>query len=111
MGILAQGGPGTPGELLAQGGPATPGELLTQGGSFWEPVPFSMPLLLILAAFCLLLTIAFVVWLVIQPEKPEFDTAELVDKATRQDRERAALIQRRLDADSGRADASEPELR
>lgn len=85
--------------------------ILAQTGSFWEPVPFSIPLLLVMAAFCLLLTIIYVVWLVIQPEEPDHSTTELVDKATRQDREEAELITRRLDADSGRADASEPELR
>jgi hypothetical protein len=88
-------------------GPASP----FVGDPFWDPVAFSWPLLLILAAICLLLTIGFVVWLVIQPEEPERDTAPLVDRATRADRERAARIRRRLDADTGRADAAEPELR
>lgn len=88
-------------------GPAS----LFEGDPFWDPVAFSWPLLLILAAICLLLTIGFVVWLVIQPEEPERDTTPLVDRATRADRERAARIHRRLDADTGRADAAEPELR
>lgn len=78
---------------------------------FWDPVAFSWPVLLILVAICLLLTIGFVVWTVLQPEEPDLDTTELVDKATRQDRETAATIRRRLDADTGRADAAEPELR
>ncbi|ATG50276.1 hypothetical protein CFK38_01120 [Brachybacterium vulturis] len=81
------------------------------GAPFWEPVAFSWPVLLILSGICLLLTIGFVVWTVLQPDEPEHDTAALVDKATRQDRETAATIRRRLDADTGRADAAEPELR
>lgn len=82
-----------------------------EGDPFWDPIPFSWPLLLILVAICLLLTIAFVVWLVVQPEEPERDSKPLVDAATRRDRQRAHRIRRRLDADSGRADTSEPELR
>ncbi|MGP9538209.1 hypothetical protein ACT3SP_09355 [Brachybacterium sp. AOP43-C2-M15] len=82
-----------------------------QGDPLWDPVPFSWSLLLILVAICLLLTIAFVVWLVVQPEDPETDTEPLVDKAVRQDRETATTIRRRLDADAGRADTSEPDLR
>lgn len=78
---------------------------------YWGPVTFSWPVLLILLAICLLLTIGFVVWTVLQPDEPDLDTTELVDKATRQDREKAATIRRRLDADTGRADAAEPELR
>ncbi|ATG56055.1 hypothetical protein CFK41_15655 [Brachybacterium ginsengisoli] len=81
------------------------------GATFWDPVPFSWPILLILAAICLLLTLAFVVWTVLQPEEPAVDTTALVDDAVRKDRERAATIRRRLDADTGRADTSEPELR
>ena len=81
------------------------------GDPFWDPVAFSWPVLLILLAICLLLTIGFVVWTVLQPDEPDLDTTELVDKATRQDREKAATIRRRLDADTGRADAAEPELR
>lgn len=81
------------------------------GSSFWDPVPFSWPVMLILSAICLLLTIAFVVWTVLQPEKPAHDTTALIDKATREDREAAATIRRRLDADAGRADTAEPELR
>jgi hypothetical protein len=48
---------------------------------------------------------------VLQPEKPAKDTTELVDRAVDRDRGRAALIRRRLDADSGRADVADPELR
>lgn len=80
------------------------------GDPFWDPVAFSWPVMLILVAICLLLTIAFVVWTVLQPEEPEFDTTAMVDRSTRQDRETAATIRRRLDADTGRADAAEPEL-
>ena len=82
-----------------------------QGDSFWDPVAFSWPLMLILAAICTLLTLAFVVWLVLQPDEPEHDTRPLVDKATRRDRTTATTIHRRLDADTGRADTAEPELR
>ena len=78
---------------------------------FWDPVAFSWPVMLILGAICLVLTIGFLVWTVLQPEEPEFDTTELVEKITRHDQERAATIRRRLDADTGRADAAEPELR
>ena len=81
------------------------------GDPFWDPVPFSWSVLLILLAICLLLTIGFVVWTVLQPDDPDLDTTELIDKATRRDRESAATIRRRLDADTGRADAAEPELR
>lgn len=82
-----------------------------QGDSFWDPVAFSWPLMLILAAICILLTLAFVVWLVLQPDEPDLDTKPLVDKATRRDRTTATTIHRRLDADTGRADTTEPELR
>jgi hypothetical protein len=82
-----------------------------EGDPFWDPVDFSWPLLAILGALCLLLTIGFVVWLVVQPEEPEHDTAPLVEKAARQDRRTAVTIRRRLDADTGRADTSEPDLR
>ena len=81
------------------------------GDPFWDPVPFSWPLMLILLALCLLLTIVFLVWMALQPEEPEDDTTALVDKATRQDRDSAATIRRRLDAETGRADPTEPELR
>ena len=60
----------------------------------------------LLGAGCLLLTIGFVVWLVLQPDEPEQETTPLVDRAVDRDRGRAALIRRRLDADSGRADVS-----
>ncbi|MBB5832678.1 hypothetical protein [Brachybacterium aquaticum] len=82
-----------------------------EGDGFWDPVPASWPLMAILLAVCLLLTIAFVVWLVLQPEEPDVDTTPLVDKATRHDREDAALVRRRMDADAGRADLSDPQLR
>ncbi|HJC68694.1 MAG TPA: hypothetical protein H9932_03305 [Candidatus Brachybacterium intestinipullorum] len=82
-----------------------------EGDSFWDPVAASWPLMALLGAICLVLTIGFAVWLVLQPEEPELDTAPLVDKAVRADRDEAALIRRRLDADSGRADVAEPELR
>lgn len=81
------------------------------GDPFWDPIAFSWPVLMILSGICLLLTIGFVVWTVLQPEDPELDTTALVDKSTRQDRETAATIRRRLDADTGRADPAEPELR
>ncbi|MFC7376115.1 hypothetical protein ACFQS2_02300 [Brachybacterium sp. GCM10030267] len=77
----------------------------------WDPVAFSWPLIGILLAITVLLTIGFVVWTVLQPDEPDHDTSGLVDKATRRDREQARTIHRRLDADSGRADTSEPELR
>ncbi|WP_062946522.1 MULTISPECIES: hypothetical protein [Brachybacterium] len=83
----------------------------SQGDSFWDPVTATWPLMALLGAGCLLLTIVFVVWLVLQPDEPEQDTTPLVDKAVDRDRGRAALIRRRLDADSGRADVSDPELR
>lgn len=82
-----------------------------QGDSFWDPIAFSWPLFGIFLAITLVLTIGFVVWLVLQPDEPDHDTTDLVDKATEDDRDRARAIGRRLDADSGRADASEPELR
>lgn len=82
-----------------------------EGDSFWDPVAASWPLMALLGAICLVLTIAFVVWLVLQPEEPDMDTERLVDEAVRADRDEAALTRRRLDADAGRADVSDPELR
>lgn len=82
-----------------------------QGDPIWDPVAWSWPVIGILLAVLAVLTIGVVVWTVLQPEEPDHDTDELVDKAVRRDRERARTIQRRLDADSGRADTSEPELR
>ncbi|APX33786.1 hypothetical protein BH708_14900 [Brachybacterium sp. P6-10-X1] len=82
-----------------------------QGDPFWDPIAFSWPLFGIFLAIAVVLTIGFVVWMVLQPEEPDHDTTDLVDKATEHDRDRARTIRRRLDADSGRADASEPELR
>lgn len=73
-------------------------------GSFWSVFG-------ILLAGTAVLTIAFVVWMVIQLDEPEHDTTELVDKAVDRERDRARTISRRLDADAGRADTSEPELR
>ena len=88
------------------------GSVVAFGGDpFWDPVPFSWPLLLILVAICLLLTLGFIVWLVVQPDEPENSTKPLVDKAVRHDRESAVTVRRRLDADSGRADPADPELR
>lgn len=82
-----------------------------QGDSFWDPVDFNWPLMGILLAITAVLTLGFVVWMVLQPEEPEHDTKDLVDEAVDRDRERARTIGRRLDADTGRADTSEPELR
>ena len=90
---------------------AAPSHAAPAGGSFWDPVAATWPLMALLGAGCLLLTIGFVVWRVLQPDEPEQDTTPLVDKAVDGDRGRAALIRRRLDADSGRADVSDPELR
>lgn len=90
---------------------AAPPHAAPAGGSLWDPVAATWPLMALLGAGCLLLTIGFVVWLVLQPDEPEQDTTPLVDKAVDHDRGRAALIRRRLDADSGRADVSDPELR
>jgi hypothetical protein len=52
-----------------------------------------------------------VIGLVLPPVEPHLDTEHLVDAAVRADRDEAALIRRRLDADAGRADVSDPELR
>lgn len=82
-----------------------------EGDSFWDPVAASWPLMALLGAIVLVLTIGFVVWLVLQPEEPDMDTEHLVDEAIRADRDEAALIRRRLDADAGRTDVSDPELR
>ena len=43
---------------------------LFEGDPFWDPVSFSWPLMLILLALCLLLTIVFLVWMALQPEEP-----------------------------------------
>jgi len=85
--------------------------VLVEGDPFWDPVAWSWPAIGILLAGTVLATIVFVVWLVLQPEEPDHDTQDLVDKAVRSDRERARTIQRRLDADAGRDDTSEPDLR
>lgn len=82
-----------------------------EGDAFWDPVPGSWLLMGILVAIVVVLTIVFLVWTAVQPDEPDHDTKELVDRAVRRDRERAASIRRRLDADSGRADTSEPDLR
>ncbi len=82
-----------------------------EDSGFWDPVAFSWPLMGLLLAITAVLTIAVVVWTALQPEEPTLDTTPLVDRATRRDRSRAATIRRRLDADTGRADAAEPELR
>ena len=80
-------------------------------GGFWDPVRFSWPLMGILLIGTVLLTIGFTVWMVLQPEEPEHDTTDLVKKATERDRAAARTVNRRQDADAGRADTSEPELR
>ena len=85
--------------------------VLVEGDPFWDPVAWSWPAIGILLAGTVLGTIVFVVWLVLQPEEPDHDTQDLVDKAVRSDRERARTIRRRLDADAGRDDTSEPDLR
>lgn len=82
-----------------------------EDSGFWDPVAFSWPLMGILLALTAVLTLAVVVWTVLQSDEPDVDTTPLVDRATTRDRARAATIRRRLDADVGRADTSEPELR
>ena len=102
-----------------------------QGAPFWDPVPFSWPLMLLMLAACLLLTIGFLVWTALQSDAPDprgshtggsdphssdagtpgSDPGRLLDRAVARDRARARTVQRRLDADAGRADTSEPELR
>ncbi|WP_114853326.1 hypothetical protein [Brachybacterium sp. YJGR34] len=84
-----------------------------EDSAFWNPIPFSWPVALILLAVCALLTIAVVVWLVVQPDEPETGSRSraLVERATGRDRRRADTVRRRLEADAGRADPSEPELR
>lgn len=98
-----------------KGGPVIAPELLIAAplgdDSFWDPVKANWSLFGILLAGTAVLTIAFVVWLVIQPEEPDHDTKELVDRAVDRDHDRARTISRRMDADAGRADTSEPELR
>lgn len=84
---------------------------LAATGSFWEPVEFSWTILVILVAVCAVLTIGFMVWTALQRDEPDFDTTAEVDRAVRRDLDAAATLRRRLDADTGRADTSEPELR
>src|SRR5699024_4667531 len=72
----------------------------------WAPTAWSGSAIGIPLAGTVLATIVFGVWLVLQPEEPDQDTEDLVDKAVRSDRERARAIQRRLDADAGRDDTS-----
>ena len=76
-----------------------------------DPPPWSWVTFGVLCLITVVLTVGFLLWMMLQPEEPEFDTTELVEKITRHDQERAATIRRRLDADTGRADAAEPELR
>ena len=115
LGVISEARGPTRGPCIASEGAFVSnvaGSVLAFGGDpFWDPIPFSWPLLLILVAICLLLTLGFVVWLVVQPEEPDISTKPLVDKAVRKDRENAMTIRRRLDADSGRADPADPELR
>lgn len=82
-----------------------------QGDPFWDPVPFSWPVLGLLLVGVLVLTLGVVVWTVLQPDEPAADTTELVDRAVDRDRTRAQSVTRRMDAESGRADAADPELR
>ncbi|PMC74831.1 MULTISPECIES: hypothetical protein [unclassified Brachybacterium] len=82
-----------------------------RGDPFWDPVPFDWTLMLILVAICLLLTLAVVVWLVMQPEEPEHSTKHLVDDAVQRDHDRARTIHQRMNAESGRADAAQPDPR
>ena len=95
----------------AEGADMFASPVLVEGDPFWDPVAWSWPAIGILLAGTVLATIVFVVWLVLQPEEPDQDTEDLVDKAVRSDRERARAIQRRLDADAGRDDTSEPDPR
>ena len=78
---------------------------------FLDPVAFSWPVLLPLLAGTRLLTIRFAVWTLGQNDEPDLRTDELVDRAVRRDRDRAALLRRRLDAEAGRTDTTAPELR
>ena len=82
-----------------------------EGDAFWDPVPGSWMVMGILLAVLVVLTIVFLVWTAIQRDSPDHSTKDLVDRAVRRDRERATSIRRRLDADSGRADTTEPDLR
>ncbi|UVY84270.1 hypothetical protein NLU66_01345 [Brachybacterium sp. NBEC-018] len=78
---------------------------------FLDPVGFSWMILLLLLLGTLVLTIGSAIWMLLQPDEPELDTTPLVDDAVRRDREAAALLRRRLDADAGRTDTTAPELR
>lgn len=79
---------------------------------FWDPVHYDGWLLVIGVVGIILATIGILVWYWLQPEEPDRrDRPDLVQKAVQRDQERAAHLRRRLDADTGRADANEPELR
>ncbi|MGY5765743.1 hypothetical protein ACXET9_11130 [Brachybacterium sp. DNPG3] len=80
-------------------------------GGFWDPVPFSWPLLGIMIAALLVLTVGFVLWTALQSDEPATAQEELVDRAVARDQEAARLARRRFEADAGRTDAHHPELR
>lgn len=85
--------------------------MIVAEADFWNPIEPSWELWLLLIIVLVLLTAGSTVWWLLTPDEPEMDTKELVDKAVARDRERARTISRRQDADTGRADTSEPELR
>lgn len=84
---------------------------ILRADGFWDPVPFSWPLMGVLLAALLVLTVGFVLWTALQPDEPSTEEKELVDRAVERDRSAAQLTRRRLDADSGRTDAHRPDLR
>src|SRR5699024_3321271 len=92
----------------AEGADMFASPVLVEGDPFWDPVAWSWPPIGILLAGTVLATIVFVVRLVLQPEEPEQATEDLVHEAVRSARERPRALQRRLDADAGRDDPSEP---
>src|SRR5690625_7746197 len=65
----------------AEGADMFASPVLVEGDPFWDPVAWSWPAIGILLAGTVLATIVFVVWLVLQPEEPDQDTEDLVDKA------------------------------
>ena len=80
--------------------------MIVAEADFWNPIEPSWELWLLLIIVLVLLTAGSTVWWLLTPDEPEMDTKELA-----RDREQARTISRRQDADAGRADTSEPELR
>ncbi len=78
------------------------GDLILADG-FWDPVPFSWPVMGILLAGIAVLTVGFLIWLMLQPDEPDMSSSAEIKRATRRDREAAAQIMTSLSSEAGRS--------